>query len=399
MLTVTEAEALILLHSQRFPSAAVPLARATGHFLYDDLQADRDWPPYDRSTMDGIAIAAGSGVTTFHVEGVQAAGRPAGALRDRTAGGLLIMTGGMLPRGADTVVPCEDYEISGDRVTLRAGLKVTPGQYVHRQGTDRAVGDEIMAAGTRLLGPQIALLAAGGRTEVRIAQPPAVAVASVGDELIEIGQPLEPYQIRPSNAYGVAAGLRRLGADRITMALLRDEPAALERELAALLDHHGLVILSGGVSKGAFDFVPQTLARLGVQPVLHRIAQKPGQPLWFGARPGGPTVFALPGNPVSTLVCFHRYVVPWWWRSAGGEPAPVARVRLDRAVTLDRPLTHFLPVRLEEAEDGGPGAVLLDYHGSGDQAALGHSHGFIELPPAGSPYAAGTRVRYYGWDT
>lgn len=399
MLTVTEAEALILLHGHRFPSTAVPLAQATGHFLHDDLQADRDWPPYDRSTMDGIAIAAGAGTTVFQVEGVQAAGQPAGELRDRAAGCLLIMTGGMLPRGADTVIPCEDYEVSGDRVTLRAGVKVTPGQYLHRQGADRTVGDEIMRAGTRLLPPQIALLAASGRAEVRIAQPPAVAVASVGDELIEIGQPLEPYQIRPSNAYGVAAGLRRLGAPRVTLALLRDDPAALERELARLLDSHGLVILSGGVSKGAFDFVPQTLAKLGVQQVLHRIAQKPGQPLWFGARPGGPTVFALPGNPVSTLVCFRRYVVPWWWRSAGGEPPPGPRVRLGRAVTLDRPLTHFLPVRLEAAEDGEPEAVLLDYHGSGDQAALGHSHGFIELPAAGSPYAAGAWVRYYGWDT
>lgn len=398
MLTVTEAEALILLHTQRFSAAMVPLAQATGHILHDDLLADRDWPPYDRSTMDGIAIAHGSQATTFTVEGVQPAGKPAGELRDRRAGCLLIMTGGMVPRGADTVIPCEDYERSGERVTLRAGVRVTAGQFIHRQGADRAVGDEIMLAGTRLLPPQIALLAASGRAEVRIAQPPAVAVASVGDELIELGEPLQPYQIRPSNAYGVAAGVQRLGATQIELALLRDDPAALERELAALLERNGLVILSGGVSKGAFDFVPQTLARLGVKQVLHRIAQKPGQPLWFGARPGGPTVFALPGNPVSTLVCFQRYVVPWWWHSAGAEPPPARRVRLAEPLTLDRPLTHFLPVRLETPEEGEPQAVRMDYHGSGDQAALGHSHGFIELPPTGSPFAAGARVRYYGWN-
>lgn len=398
MLTVTEAEALILLHTQRFRAAMVPLAQATGHLLHDDLLADRDWPPYDRSTMDGIAIAHGSHATAFKVEGVQPAGKPAGELRDRRGGCLLIMTGGMVPHGADTVIPCEDYTISGECVTLRTGTKVIAGQYIHRQGADRTVGDEIMLAGTRLLPPQIALLAASGRAEVRIAQPPAVAVASVGDELIDIGQPLEPYQIRPSNAHGVAAGLRRLGAEQVNLALLRDNPEALERELAALLDGHGLVILSGGVSKGAFDFVPQTLAKLGVKQVLHRIAQKPGQPLWFGARPGGPTVFALPGNPVSTLVCFQRYVAPWWWRSAGGEPPPAGRVRLAEPVTLDRPLTHFLPVRMETAEDGELQAVRMDYHGSGDQAALGHSHGFVELPPAGSPYAAGARVRYHGWE-
>lgn len=396
MLTVPEAEALILQHAHRFAEHTVPLAEAAGCVLREDLVADRDWPPYDRATMDGIAVAAGA--RTFNVEGVQPAGRPAGRLRDRVQGALLIMTGGMLPDGADTVIPCEDYERDGERITLHLHVTVKPGQYIHRQGTDRKVGDEILTSGTRLLSPQIALLASSGRAQVKVARAPSVAVASVGDELVEIGAPLEPYQIRPSNAHGVAAGLRRLGATQVELALLRDDPDALERELARLLERHRVLILSGGVSKGAFDFVPQTLAKLGVQQVLHRVAQKPGQPLWFGVRPGGAAVFALPGNPVSTLVCFHRYVVPWWWRSAGALMPAEPPVSLAERVALDRPLTHFLPVRLEGNGEGEPVARLMDYHGSGDQAALGHSHGFIELPPDGSPYVAGTRVRYYGWE-
>ena len=398
MLTVPEAEALILQHAHRFAEHEVALDQATGSVLREDLVADRDWPPFDRATMDGIAVAAAAGARTFAVEGVQPAGRPAGCLRDPRGGCLLIMTGAMRPDGADTVIPCEDYEIEGDRVALRLHVQVKRGQYIHRQGIDRKVGDELLTSGTRLLGPQIALLASSGRSRVTIAQPPSVAVVSVGDELIELGQPLEPYQIRPSNAYGVAAGLRHLGAKQIELGLLRDDPESMERSLSALLDRNGVVILSGGVSKGAFDFVPQTLAKLGVHQVLHRIAQKPGQPLWFGVRPGGAAVFALPGNPVSTLVCFHRYVVPWWWRSAGALTPPDPQVTLGQRVELDRPLTHFLPVRLEAGEDGGPVARLMDYHGSGDHAALGHSHGFVELPPVGTPYPAGARVRFHGWD-
>lgn len=395
MLSVSEAEALILQHVHRFSEHEVALADAVGCVLREDLLADRDWPPFDRSTMDGIAVAAGA--RTFTVEGVQPAGQPAGALRDRRTGCLRIMTGAMLPAGADAVIPCEDYEIDGDRATLRVHVEVKRGQFIHRQGLDRKVGDELLTRGTCLLGPQLALLASSGRERVKVARAPAVAVASIGDELVELGEPLAPYQIRPSNAYGVEAGLRQLNARRVERTVLRDDPMALERELARLLDQHELIILSGGVSKGAFDFVPQTLAKLGVQQVLHRVAQKPGQPLWFGVRPGGATVFALPGNPVATLVCFHRYVIPWWWRSAGALMAPTGMVTLASRVELDRPLTHFLPVRLESGEDGEPEAMLVEYHGSGDHASLGHSHGFIELPPAGSPYPAGARVRYYGW--
>lgn len=397
MLTVTEADALILQHARRFPAHDVALENAVGCILREDVVADRDWPPFDRATMDGIAVAAGA--RSFTVEGVQPAGKPAGTLRDRQHGAVLVMTGAMLPVGADTVIPCEDYEIAGDRVTLHLHVTVKPGQYIHRQGTDRKVGDELLTRGMRLFGPQIALLASSGRRHLQVSQPPAVAVASVGDELIESGVPLEPYQIRPSNSHGVAAGMRRLGATRMELALLRDDPVALERNLATLVEQNGLVILSGGVSKGAFDFVPQTLAKLGVKQVLHRIAQKPGQPIWFGVRPDGAAVFALPGNPVSTLVCFHRYVVPWWWHSAGLLLPPVPRVTLAQPVALDRPLTHFLPVRVDSNPEGELEASLMEYHGSGDHASLGHSHGFIELPPQGSPYPAGTRVRYHGWDT
>lgn len=396
MLSVPEAEALILQHAHHFAEQEVSLADATGSVLREDVTAEREWPPFDRATMDGIAVSAGARV--FLIEGTQAAGQSAGVLRDRANGALRIMTGAMMPAGADTVIPIEDYEVEGERAILRPEVVVTRGQYIHPRGSDRKIGDEILTNGTRLLPPQIALLAACSRKVVRIARPPSVAAVSVGDELIELGRPLEPYQIRPSNAYGVAAGLRRLGATTVELALLRDDPASMEKALAGLLDRHGLVILSGGVSKGAFDFVPQTLARLGVQPLLHRVAQKPGQPLWFGVRPGGAAVFALPGNPVATLVCFHRYVAPWWWRSAGALPPPETWVRLAARIELDRPLTHFLPVRLEGGEEAEPDASLLEYHGSGDLAALGHSHGFIELPPE-SLYPAGARVRYYRWDS
>lgn len=396
-MTVNEAETLILQHAQRFAERNAPLAECVGHVLREDIIADRDWPPFDRSMMDGIAIATGA--RSFTIEGIQPAGKPASSLRDRRNGCIQIMTGAVMPEGANAVVPIEDYEIQGDCVVVRLHVEVKPGQFIHYQGSDRKTGDELLTSGTRLLPPHIALLASCGRREARIAEPPNVAVASIGDELIEAGQPLETFQIRPSNADGVAAGLRQLGASRVELSLLRDDEPLLREALAGMLRRNRLIILSGGVSKGAYDFVPGVLAKLGVKKILHRVAQKPGQPMWYGIHPDGIAVFALPGNPVASLVCFRRYVVPWWWRSAGTLPPPAPFVALARGVSLDRPLTHFLPVRLEEDATAGAVASLLAYHGSGDHASLAHSQGFVELPPEGSPYPAGARVRYHAWQS
>lgn len=403
MLSVPEAVSVILDCARPFPSRDVPLDEAVGCVLREEIVADRDLPPFDRSTMDGIALAYAAfagGRRDFTIESVQPAGRPAQQLRDPSGSCIEIMTGAMLPRGADTVIPVELVTKEGRRATLRSEAHVASGQYIHRQGDDRKAGGLLLSPGCRLHAPQVAILASTGRTHVIVSTTPRVAIVSVGDELVDPGQPIEVFQIRTSNAYGLQSALQAMGCRAIELSHLRDDPAQIAKGLRDLVARNDVIILSGGVSKGLFDFVPRTLAELGVREVFHRVSQKPGQPMWFGTRADGWPVFALPGNPVSTLVCFHRLVRPWFLRSMGSAlPDPVT-VRLASTFRLNRPLTHFLPIRIDTSDPGGlPTARLLTYHGSGDYASLGDSDGYVELPPDHDVYDAGAVVRYYGWST
>ncbi|HMP76789.1 MAG TPA: molybdopterin molybdotransferase MoeA [Kiritimatiellia bacterium] len=385
MLTVAEAEARIMARAALRPVERVSLDRAAGLVLREEIRTDRDLPPFDRATMDGIAIAFAPGRERFQIEGVQAAGRQAGRLVDPVSGCMEIMTGAMCPDGADTVVPYEDVVIEGGRATLKA--TVERGQYLHRQGTDRKTGDVLLPAGVHLRSPQIAIAASAGLTQVVVAKPPRFAVVSVGDEIVEAGAPVERFQIRPSNAWGIRAALQGLGCPEVELARLPDDPARIEHALADLLARCDGLILSGGVSRGKFDYVPDALERIGVAMDFHKVAQKPGKPMWFGVVPDGKPVFALPGNPVSTLVCFHRYVKPFVLRALGAAEPASAYIAIRGAIQPHPVLTLFLPVTLS-----ADGAEPQAYHGSGDYAALGESDGFIEVSPTGGP------VRYYAWD-
>lgn len=388
---MAEAESRILAQAALRPVDVVRTDAAVGRVLREAVCADRDVPPFDRATMDGIAIAYAPGRTVFRIEGVQAAGRPALRLGDPAGGCLEIMTGAMCPVGADTVAPYEDVEIDGGRATLKA--PVERGQFIHRQGADRKAGAVLLPAGTRMRSPQIAIAISAGCTHVAVARPPRFAVVSVGDELVEPDAPVERFQIRPSNAWGIRAALQGLGCPEVDLARVPDHPETIEARLAELLARCDGLILSGGVSRGKFDFVPSSLERLGVCVAFHKIAQKPGKPMWFGVAPGGKPVFALPGNPVSTLACFHRYVKPYLLRSLGAPASAEDTIACAEAVRPHASLTLFLPVRR-----GPEGARLQEYHGSGDYAALGESDGFIEVPPGDESIPAGAAVRYHAWD-
>jgi molybdopterin molybdotransferase len=400
MLSVSEAYDLILAQAVPMPAESVPLADATGRVLRETITTERDLPPFDRATMDGIALAyaaVAAGQRTFSLEGVQAAGQPARALQDAQAGCIEIMTGAVVPSGADTVIPYEEITKEHHLAVLGENLPVEPGQYIHRRGVDRRAGAVLLNPGCLLHAPQMAILASTGRTRVAVSARPRVAVVSVGDELVEPGQPIKDFQIRPSNAYGIRAALHSIGCPAVELVLMRDNPEHIKRTLADLLPRCDVLILSGGVSKGLFDFVPRALEQLGVRAIFHRVSQKPGMPMWFGTREDGRPVFALPGNPVSTLVCLHRLVRPGLLRALGAPLPSPAWARLGASFRLGRPLTHFLPARLDTLDAQLPTARLQTYHGSGDYAALGESDGFIELPPDQEHYDAGAVVRYHGW--
>jgi molybdopterin molybdotransferase len=241
----------------------------------------------------------------------------------------------------------------------------------------------------------VAVIAANGQTHASVARPPSIMVISTGDELVEPGRSPESWQIHRSNAYAVMSALHRRGYASIAQDHLPDDPAILRSRLAAHLEAHDVLVLSGGVSMGRYDHVPQVLRELGVSNVFHRVSQRPGKPFWFGVGPGPQSVYALPGNPVSTLVCLMRYVLPGIAVAEGAVPGPQETVPLGEDFAAKPPLTVFVPVKL--AQDGSRTAHLRPTRGSGDFVSLVGTDGFVELPPAPLTAPRGTQVPLYCW--
>ncbi|MDX1561711.1 MAG: molybdopterin molybdotransferase MoeA [Gammaproteobacteria bacterium] len=401
MTTVAEAEALIAARIERWPAARVALADATGRVLAETVRAERDLPPFDRVTMDGIAIASSAfaeGRRQFRIAAIQAAGEPAASLVSPDAC-IRIMTGAVRPEHADAVIPIERVQIDGDVASVDDAAVVSPGRFIHAQGGDRKAGDVVLEPGT-VVGPaEAAVLASAGCADVAVAYKPSVAVVSTGDELVGVDQrELAPHQIRSSNDYAVAASLTRAGVGECHRAMLPDDPDTILASVRELHDRHDVMILSGGVSMGEFDFVPAALETLGAELVFHRIAQKPGRPMWFGISAAGKPIFALPGNPVSTLLCMTRYVVPAL-RAAAGLNAPAPEfARLTADVDGPADMTYFVPVVL--SWDNAQAVELAEprpTNTSGDFSTLAATDGFIELASGETRHPAGTIGRIHRW--
>ncbi len=372
MISVAEADHLIAEHARPSAAVRVPLAEAAGRVLREAVAADRDVPPFDRVAMDGIAVASADlGRASFRIASTQAAGEAPHALTE--AGACVeIMTGAALPAGCDTVIRYEDLEMADGRATLRVGVAVRPGQNVHGRGSDRQAGEAVLAPGVLLGPPHVAALATLGRAAVRVSAVPRVALVTTGDEVVAVDAPVLPHQIRQSNGPMLRAAL--LGD--VALEHVRDDAAQLHARLGAALQGCDVLVVVGGVSAGKFDLVPEALARLGVRTVFHRVAQKPGRPLWFGVTDDGRPVFGLPGNPVSALVCLVRYVRPLLDALAGRAAAPQTRVEMRPVPTVTNGLTHFVPVRLD-----GCAAHAVASNGSGDVLALLPTDGVAEVAP------------------
>lgn len=399
MTDVGDAEVLICERISPLPTRRVALAEAAGRILRQSVCAERDQPPFDRVTMDGIAIASRDwqdGMRSFEVIGLQAAGAPPMTLSD-PGQCVEIMTGAMLPAGADAVVPVERITRANERASVEAGYDVTARQFIHPQGSDRQSGSLVLEPGVILNPPEIAILASAGRADVEIATAPRVAVISTGDELVEPGQPVAAHQIRSSNDWAIAAALERRCRGTVTRALLKDEREVMLERIAALHDDNDVLVLSGGVSMGRYDLVPGVLEQLGVELVFHKIEQRPGRPMWFGTSRDAKPVFALPGNPVSTLVCLYRYVLPAIELALGAAAPAHELVRLAEDVRFEPDLTYFLPVTLRSTKEGTPLAEPRPTNTSGDFVSLANTTGFVELPRGKDVYARDLAVRLFRW--
>lgn len=398
MLTTAEASARILAAVPQWPAEATALSSATGRVLRQAVVAERDQPPFDRVTMDGIAITHAdyvSGRRSFPIQATQMAGEAAGRL---DAGCCIeIMTGASLPDGADCIVPVERIGVANGQATLEDGYVAEHRQFIHARASDYAQGDELLRPGRRISPLDVAVIASAGLVEVRTDKRPAVRILSTGDELVPPGQPIAAHQVRLSNGPAIVAMLGSHGYDDALHEHVVDRRDVLEERVAAHLDAADVLVLSGGVSMGKADYVPEVLGRLGVEIVFHKVRQRPGKPMWFGMAPGAKPVFALPGNPVSALVCCRQYVIPALDKASGlADPLPEF-ASLAGDVTFNPDLTCYQPVRLLSNAAGQVLAMPVRTNTSGDFAALSGTHGYVELASAQSLFPTGTPVRLFRW--
>ena len=390
---------LIGEHLVCLPIESLPVAQCAGAVLRENVYAERDQPPFDRVSMDGIALAstaAAANKRRFRIQGTQAAGEPPLTLSDPKHC-VEIMTGAVLPAGCDCVVPVERIRLDNGTAEIESLTLATAWKNVHRRASDQRQGALLLATGTVLHAPEIAVAASAGMARLRVSGQPSIIVISTGSELVEPGEPIAPHQIRRSNAYAVAAALRERGFQRVAEDHVDDDIAALQERLGRHLRTHEVLVLSGGVSMGKFDLVPQALAALGVQCLLHGVAQRPGRPMWFGTTSEGRAVFALPGNPVSTLVCLSRYVLPALFAAMGVRSENFERIALATPLEWTPPLTGFMPVKVSHDDWGRPWATPCPTNGSGDFTSLALTDGFVELPPGPASLNKGFLTRLYRW--
>lgn len=377
MISVEKALELVLENTIPLKTISIPFENALGRLLAEDLFADRDFPPYDRVTMDGIAIdfqAFESGRRTFKIQEMQGAGDLQSTLHS-SENCIEIMTGGVLPKNSSSVVRYEDLEISKDLATINVDVK--PKQNIHHKGQDKTAGELVLKKGITLNASHLALAAALGKQKLEVLDLPTVAVVSSGDELVEINQNPLPHQIRKSNVYAVGALLKKVGVS-VEYFHIADDLENSIIKIAELLQNYEVLIFSGGVSMGKKDFIPDALKANKVETIFHKIAQKPGKPMWFG-RTAKNWVFALPGNPVSTYLCATRYVLPFFEKCLGFSTNHFEKVVLAEDIVFKPQLSYFIQVKLKNIE-GTLMAFPLKHNGSGDFISLVDADGFVEIP-------------------
>lgn len=398
MLTTVEATSAIRRTVPAFDTESVALDKAIGRVLRERVKAERDQPPFDRVMMDGIAIRYAdleSGTTRFPVQSTQQAGDPAHTL---DAGSCIeIMTGACLPEGADCIVPVERITVTDNAAEIESGYEAAAKQFIHARASDHEQGAELLRPGTRITAADVAIIASAGMPEVVVSKTPMIHVISTGNELVPAGEAIELHQIRMSNGLAVIAMLNDHGYSNCEHDHLVDERDILTERIAKHLAEANVLILSGGVSMGKADYVPQVLTELGVEVVFHKVSQRPGLPMWFGIGPNKQAVFALPGNPVSTLVCCRQYVIPALANASAASPRNPEFAALAQDVAFRPKLTCFLPAKLVSNASGTVLALPVHTNTSGDFASLTGTDGYVELPLEQTHFETGATVPLHRW--
>jgi molybdopterin molybdotransferase len=364
----------------------VPLLDSVGRVLAEAVTADRDQPPFDRSTRDGFAVRAAAAGARLKVLGMLKAGEAwPGEVPEGDA--VRIMTGAPMPAGTDAVAMVEHVARDGDAVSLGAGRELATGDHVVPRGAEARAGDTVVGAGTRVGAAEIALAASCGCDELTVYRRPGVAIVATGDELVEVAETPAAQQIRNSNSYGLAALVALAGGMAERLPIARDTRDEIRERIARGREAE-LLVVSGGVSMGEYDLVEAVLEELGAEFYFTGVRMQPGKPVVFG-RLGRKYFFGLPGNPISTQVTFHCFVEPMV-RALAGEAgcAPRwAQATLVADVAGKPGLTRVLPARMD-----GIALRVVGWQGSGDLAANARANCYVKLLP-GREYRKGEVAR------
>jgi molybdopterin molybdotransferase len=379
MITVEQAEQLIQVQIKDFGIESIPFESALGRSLAEDITADRDLPPFNRVTMDGIAVNYQSiekGILSFKIKVTQAAGDQPIDI-DQPDECIEIMTGAALPGSVETVIRYEDIDIQNGIVRVLT-TDIAKGQNLHLKGADKKKGEVLASKGILITPAIISLAASVGKVELLVKKLPRVVIVSSGDELVNVDEQPSPTQIRKSNSYTIKAVLAQysLKADLLH---IPDDPEITREKIGNCLKNYDVILMTGGISMGKFDHIPKALDKVGVKTIFHKVSQRPGKPFWFGRHDDGVLVFAFPGNPVATFMCLHRYFLPWLHASQGLNPQPSVYAILDQDFIFKPSLQYFLQVKLRFGKQGQILATPLEGNGSGDFANLADTDAFMEL--------------------
>jgi molybdopterin molybdotransferase len=391
MISIDEALELVLREIEPLEPERVPLTEAAGRVVAEPARSAVDLPPFDRSAMDGYAVRAADtapGVALRLAGGVAAGEVASAALEPGTAA--RVSTGAAIPEGADAVLQSELAHEEDGRVAPERAL--TPGTHVRFRGEDLHAGDELAPAGSVLTLPRVSALASAGVGEVAVHRRPRLHLIVTGSELLPLGAPPEPGRIHESNGLMVRLLADRAGAQVVDHGVIGDDRPATRSAIADGLAGDVLVV-SGGVSVGPHDHVKPAFEDNGVDEVFWRVRIKPGKPLWFGRR-GRTLVFGLPGNPLSTIVCFCVFIEPALRRLQGERDAmprhEAGRLTVPARASDGR--TTYLTAALRRAPDGALEATPTERQGSHMTGALGESDGFVVAPEDAGELPAGAAV-------
>ena len=392
MISAQEALITVLNSVQDFGIEEIPFLKSVGSILKEEIFADRDFPPFNRVSMDGIVIDYTSfknGQRAFKIEGIQAAGSEQITLLN-VENCIEVMTGAVLPNNANTVIRYEDVKIDNGFATITIDT-INKGQNIHTKGRDSKSGALLIQKNTIISAAEIGVLATVGNSVVKVVKQPKVMIVSTGDELVGVAETPLAHQIRRSNVFTLVSLLKRLHIPSETDHITDDKPI-LKSKIATYLKEYDVLLFSGAVSKGKYDFLPEVFEELGLEKRFHKVAQRPGKPFWFGysaasiiSNKGGNVnrdkktiVFGFPGNPISTFVNCLAYFYPWYYKSVGLEVAEETAI-LAEDINFKPNLAYFLQVKLV-SENGLLMAYPITGNGSGDLASLVKADAFIQVP-------------------